>query len=274
MGLKHYKPTSSAIRSRIVLGYEEITNDKPEKRLTRKIKNNAGRNSYGRLTVRHKGGGNKRRYRIIDFKRDKDGVPAVVKSIEYDPNRSSFIALVVYEDGEKRYILAPANITVGQKVFSGIDADIKDGNSLPLYKIPTGTIVHNIELVVGKGGQLARSAGSQVTVMAKNEKYATLKMPSGEIRLVNVKCRATIGAIGNSDNRNILLGKAGASRWRRKRPTVRGSVMNPCDHPHGGGEGKAPIGRDKPRDKWGNPALGYKTRKKKKLSSKYIVRSS
>jgi large subunit ribosomal protein L2 len=272
MGIKKYKPTSPGRRNMSVNTYEEVTKKEPERSLLAPRKKNAGRNVYGRITVRHQGGGAKRKYRIIDFKRSKDGVPAKVAGIEYDPNRSANIALLHYADGEKRYILAPLNLKVGQTVVSGADADIVVGNCLPLANIPVGTMVHNIELKAGKGGQMARSAGSSAQLMAKENNYATLRLPSGEMRMVRLECRATIGVVGNLDHQNVRIGKAGRKRHMGIRPTVRGSVMNPNDHPHGGGEGRAPVGRPGPVTPWGKPALGYKTRKKKKDSDKYIVR--
>ena len=272
MGIKRYKPTSSARRFMSVSTFEEITCTKPERSLLEDQKHNAGRNAQGKITVRHHGGGNKRKYRIIDFKRNKDGIPAVVKTIEYDPNRTANIALLVYQDGEKKYILAPLGLNVGDKLVSGPNADIKPGNALPIENIPVGTMIHNIELQAGKGGQLVRAAGMAAQLMAKEGKYAQIKMPSGEMRLVLVKCKATIGQVGNLDHEIIRIGKAGKKRHMGIRPTVRGSVMNPCDHPHGGGEGRAPIGRKGPVTPWGKPALGYKTRNKKKASNKLIVR--
>jgi large subunit ribosomal protein L2 len=272
MGIKKYKPTSPGRRNMSVNTYEEVTKQEPERSLLAPLKKKAGRNVYGRITVRHQGGGAKRKYRIIDFKRNKDGVPAKVAGIEYDPNRSANIALLHYADGEKRYILAPLNLKVGQTIVSGADADIVVGNCLPLANIPVGTMVHNIELKAGKGGQMARSAGSSAQLMAKENNYATLRLPSGEMRMVRLECRATIGVVGNLDHQNVRVGKAGRKRHMGIRPTVRGSVMNPNDHPHGGGEGRAPVGRPGPVTPWGKPALGYKTRKKKKDSDKYIVR--
>ncbi|MCL0100418.1 50S ribosomal protein L2, partial [Peptococcaceae bacterium] len=254
-----------------VSDFSDITKTEPEKSLVVPLKKNAGRNSSGRITVRHKGGGHKRIYRIIDFKRDKDGVPAKVAAIEYDPNRSARIALLHYLDGEKRYIIAPHGLQVGQMVESGPDADIKVGNALPLANIPVGTIIHNIELYPGHGGQLVRSAGTSAQLMAKEGKYATIRLPSGEMRLVLQTCRATIGQVGNIDHENITIGKAGRSRWLGIRPAVRGSAMNPVDHPHGGGEGKAPIGRH-PVTPWGKPALGVRTRRKNKPTDKFIVK--
>lgn len=272
MSIKHYKPTSPGRRGMSVSSFEDITKTEPEKSLVTKLSKNGGRNVYGRITVRHRGGGEKRKYRIIDFKRNKDGVPATVNAIEYDPNRSANIALLFYADGEKRYILAPNGLKVGDKIESGPGADIKVGNCLPLENIPVGTVIHNIELKSGKGAQMARSAGVFVQLMAKEGKYATLRMPSGEVREVRKECRATIGQVGNVEHENITIGKAGRIRHMGFRPSVRGVVMNPCDHPHGGGEGKAPIGRPAPVTPWGKPTLGYKTRKKNKPSDQYIVR--
>ena len=272
MGIKRYKPTSSARRFMSVSTFEEITCTKPERSLLEDQKHHAGRNAQGKITVRHHGGGNKRKYRIIDFKRNKDGIAAVVKTIEYDPNRTANIALLVYADGEKRYILAPLGLNVGDKVLSGPTADIKPGNALPIENIPVGTMIHNIELQAGKGGQLVRAAGMAAQLMAKEGKYAQVKMPSGEMRLILVKCKATIGQVGNLDHEIIRIGKAGKKRHMGIRPTVRGSVMNPCDHPHGGGEGRAPIGRPGPVTPWGKPALGYKTRKKKNRTDKFILK--
>lgn len=272
MGIKRYKPTSAARRFMSVSTYEEITTTTPCRALLEDQRKSGGRNSYGRITVRHIGGGNKRKYRVIDFKRDKDGVPATVKTIEYDPNRSANIALVVYADGAKRYILAPVGLSVGDKLLSGKDADIKTGNALALEDIPVGTVVHNIELQPGKGGQIARAAGISAQLMAKEGAYATLRMPSGEMRYVPVRCKATIGQVGNLDHEIVRIGKAGKTRHMGIRPTVRGSVMNPCDHPHGGGEGRAPIGRPGPVTPWGKPALGYKTRKHKNKSNKLIIK--
>ena len=272
MGIKRYKPTSSARRFMSVSTFEEITCTKPERSLLEDQKHNAGRNAQGKITVRHHGGGNKRKYRIIDFKRNKDGIPAVVKTIEYDPNRTANIALLVYQDGEKKYILAPLGLNVGDKLVSGPNADIKPGNALPIENIPVGTMIHNIELQAGKGGQLVRAAGMAAQLMAKEGKYAQIKMPSGEMRLVLVTCKATIGQVGNLDHEIIRIGKAGKKRHMGIRPTVRGSVMNPCDHPHGGGEGRAPIGRPGPVTPWGKPALGYKTRKKKNRTDKFILK--
>ena len=272
MGIKHFKAVTPSRRNMTVLTYEEITKKTPEKSLLATKKKNAGRNSYGRITVRHHGGGNRQKYRIIDFKRRKDNVIAEVIGIEYDPNRSSNIALIEYEDKEKAYILAPVGLTVGDKVVSGENVDIKDGNCLPIENIPVGTMIHNIELKPGQGGKLVRAAGQEAQLMAKEGSYAHVRLPSGEMRLVLAKCRATIGTVGNSDHENVKLGKAGRKRNMGIRPTVRGSVMNPVDHPHGGGEGRAPIGRPGPLTPWGKPALGYKTRNKKKLSNKFIVK--
>ncbi len=273
MGIKKYKATSPGIRQMTVLDFDEITKKEPEKSLVVTLKKSGGRNSQGRITVRFRGGGAKRKYRIIDFKRDKDGIPGKVAAIEYDPNRTANIALIHYVDGEKRYILAPNGLRVGDVIESGENADIKVGNSLPLKNIPVGTTVHNIELTPGKGGQLARAAGSEAQLMGKEGKYVTLRLPSGEFRLVLAECRATIGQVGNLDHENVTIGKAGRNRHLGRRPSVRGSAMNPVDHPHGGGEGRAPIGRPTPVTPWGKPALGYKTRKKNKKSDKYIIRS-
>lgn len=272
MPIKFYKPTTPGRRGMTTMDYSELSKVSPEKSLLKPVKKHSGRNNYGRITVRHHGGGNRRKYRIIDFKRNKFDIPAKVLTIEYDPNRSSFIALVQYEDGEKSYILAPQELKVGDTVISGKDADIKAGNALPLTSIPVGTIVHNVELYPGKGGQLARSAGNYAQLMAKEGKYALLRLPSTELRNVPVECMATIGIVSNSEHANINYGKAGRKRHMGWRPTVRGSVMNPNDHPHGGGEGKAPIGRPGPVTPWGKPALGYKTRKTKKASDKLIVK--
>jgi large subunit ribosomal protein L2 len=272
MGIRKYKPTSPGVRGMTVLTYEELSKKKPEKSLLAKKHNKGGRNNTGRITVRHQGGGAKQRYRIIDFKRNKDGIKAKVDSIQYDPNRTSNIALLVYTDSEKRYILAPLGLKTGDVVESGPAADIRVGNALPLENIPIGTLIHNIEMKAGKGGQLARSAGSYVQLMAKDGDYVTLRLPSGETRMVRKECRATIGQVGNIDYANVNIGKAGRKRHMNVRPTVRGSVMNPNDHPHGGGEGKAPIGRSGPVTPWGKPTLGYKTRKKNNPSDKYIVR--
>lgn len=270
--IRRYKPTSPARRFMTVSTFSEITSTKPEKSLLVSKNKSGGRNATGRITVRHIGGGNRVKYRIIDFKRNKDGIPAKVESIQYDPNRTANIALLVYADGEKRYILAPLGLTAGDTVVSGKDADIKVGNCLPLENIPVGTMIHNIELQPGKGGQIARAAGDAAQLMAKEGKYATLRMPSGEMRYVPIRCKATIGQIGNLDNSNISLGKAGRKRHMNVRPTVRGVVMNPCDHPHGGGEGKSPVGMPSPVTPWGKPALGYKTRKHKNKSNKLIIK--
>ncbi len=271
MAVKKYRPTSPGRRFSTTPGFEEVTKSEPEKSLTVSIKRKGGRNNNGRITTRHQGGGHKRLYRIIDFKRDKDGVPGRVASIEYDPNRSARIALIHYFDGEKRYILAPNKLKVGDQIESGPEADIKVGNALPMRRIPTGTTVHNIELHIGKGGQLARSAGTGSQIMAKEGNYAVLRLPSGEMRRVHLDCRATVGQIGNAEHENLTGGKAGRSRWRGVRPTVRGTTMNPVDHPHGGGEGSTPPGRH-PVTPWGVPTLGHKTRKANKPSSKYIIR--
>lgn len=272
MAIRRYKPTSPARRFMSVSAYEEITTNKPEKSLLAVKNKSGGRNATGRITVRHIGGGNRVKYRIIDFRRNKDNIPAKVATIEYDPNRSAFIALLHYVDGEKRYILAPVGLNVGDTIVSGSEADIKVGNSLPLENIPVGTFVHNIEMHPGKGGQIARAAGISAQLMAKEGKYATLRMPSGEMRYILAKCRATIGQVGNVDHEIVSVGKAGKTRHMGVRPTVRGSVMNPCDHPHGGGEGKSPVGRPGPVTPWGKPALGYKTRKKKNPTSKFIIK--
>ena len=273
MAIKTYKPYTPSRRNMTSSAFDEVTKSTPEKSLVVRVKNNAGRNNNGKITVRHRGGGSKTKYRIIDCKRNKDGVPAKVAGIEYDPNRSANIALLHYADGEKRYILAPLGLKVGDVLVSGENAEIKVGNCLPLQNIPVGSNIHNIELVPGKGGQMVRSAGNVAQLMAKEGKYATLRLPSGEMRLVPINCRATIGQVGNADHELIKIGKAGRKRHMGIRPTVRGSVMNPNDHPHGGGEGRAPIGRPSPMTPWGKPALGYKTRNKKKKSNKYIVRS-
>ena len=272
MGIKRYKPTSPARRFMTVSTFEEITCTKPERSLLEDQRHTAGRNAQGRITVRHHGGGNKRKYRIIDFRRNKDGIEAVVKTIEYDPNRTANIALLVYKDGEKRYILAPLGLNVGDKLVSGKDADIKVGNALPLEFIPVGTMIHNIELQPGKGGQIARAAGMAAQLMAKEGNLATLKMPSGEMRYVSVRCKATVGQVGNLDHEIVRVGKAGKTRHMGIRPTVRGSVMNPNDHPHGGGEGRCPIGHAGPLTPRGKPALGYKTRKKKNKTDKFILK--
>ena len=272
MGIRKYNPTSPGVRGMTVSTFEEITTGTPEKSLTTTLKKNAGRNFRGKITVRHRGGGARRKYRIIDFKRNKDGIPGKVATIEYDPNRSANIALIVYADGEKRYIIAPQGLTVGTTVYSGPEADIQIGNALPLANIPVGTIIHNVELKPGRGAQMVRSAGNGAQLMAKEGKYAQVRLPSGEVRKVLMVCRATIGEVGNADHSNIQIGKAGRKRHMGWRPTVRGSVMNPNDHPHGGGEGRAPVGRKSPVTPWGKPALGYKTRKKNKPSNKYIVK--
>lgn len=272
MGIKKYNPTSPGLRGMTVSTFEEITTDTPEKSLTVTLKKHSGRNSRGKITVRHRGGGYRPKYRIIDFKRNKDGIPGTVATIEYDPNRSANIALINYADGEKRYIIAPEGLTVGNKIESGTQADIRVGNALPLANIPVGTVIHNIEMKPGKGGQLVRSAGNGAQLMAKEGKDAQVRLPSGEVRKVRIECRATIGEVGNGDHANISIGKAGRKRHMGIRPTVRGSVMNPNDHPHGGGEGKTGIGRVSPVTPWGKPALGYKTRKKNKASDKYIVK--
>ena len=272
MGIKVYNPYTPSRRNMTGLDFDVITTDKPEKSLLVSKKKTAGRNNQGKITVRHHGGGNRQKYRIIDFKRNKDNIPAKVASIEYDPNRTANIALLVYEDGTKSYILAPAGLKVGDKLMNGSEAEIKVGNCLPLADIPVGTEIHNIELVPGKGGQLVRSAGNSAQLMAKEGKYATLRLPSGEMRMVPLNCRASIGVIGNGDHNLVKIGKAGRKRHMGIRPTVRGSVMNPNDHPHGGGEGRAPVGRPSPMTPWGKPAMGLKTRKKKKQSNKLIIR--
>ena len=272
MGVKHFRPYTPSRRNMTVSDFAEITKKTPEKSLLAKKKEKAGRNSYGRITVRHQGGGNRQKYRIIDFKRRKDNMEATVIGIEYDPNRSANIALIQYEDGTKAYILAPQGLTDGDKVISGETADIKAGNCMPIDSIPVGTLIHNVELNPGQGGKLVRTAGQSAQLMAKEGKYATLRLPSGEMRKVLSVCRATIGVIGNADHENVKLGKAGRKRHMGWRPEVRGSVMNPVDHPHGGGEGKAPVGHAGPMTPWGKPALGYKTRNKKKQSNKLIVK--
>ena len=272
MGIKKFNPYTPSRRHMTSSDYSEITASKPEKSLVVTLQKSSGRNNQGKITVRHRGGGSRRKYRIIDFKRKKDGIPATVKSIEYDPNRTANIALVAYADGEKAYILAPIGLKVGQQIMNGPEAEIHVGNCLPLQNIPVGTQIHNIELYPGKGGQLVRAAGNSAQLMAKEGKYATLRLPSGEMRMVPIICRATIGQVGNADHELINIGKAGRKRNMGIRPTVRGSVMNPNDHPHGGGEGRAPIGRPGPCTPWGKPALGLKTRKKKKSSNKLIVR--
>jgi len=272
MGIKKYNPTSPGRRFMTVSTFEEITKFEPEKSLLEPLKKTAGRNSYGRITVRHRGGGAKRKYRIIDFKRDKVDIPATVIGIEYDPNRSANIALLEYADGERRYIIAPYGLTDGMTVISSENADIKPGNCLPIRNIPVGTLIHNIELSPGKGGQLVRSAGNYAQLMAKEGDYAQVRLPSGEVRLIRMECKATIGQVGNIDHENISIGKAGRKRHMGWRPTVRGVVMNPVDHPHGGGEGKSPIGMPSPVTPWGKPALGYKTRKRNKASNQFIIK--
>ncbi|EJH4645368.1 50S ribosomal protein L2 [Staphylococcus delphini] len=272
MALKHYKPITNGRRNMTTLDFAEITKSEPEKSLLQPLPKKAGRNNQGKLTVRHHGGGHKRQYRVIDFKRNKDGIPGKVDSIQYDPNRSANIALIVYADGEKRYIIAPKGLEVGQIIESGSDADIKVGNALPLKDIPVGSVIHNIELKPGRGGQLARSAGASAQVLGKEGKYVLVRLRSGEVRMILSTCRATIGQVGNLQHELVNIGKAGKSRWLGKRPTVRGSVMNPNDHPHGGGEGRAPIGRPSPMSPWGKPTLGKKTRRGKKRSDKLIVR--
>lgn len=272
MPIKKYKPTSPARRAMSVSTFEEITTSTPEKSLLAPLPKKAGRNNQGKITTRHQGGGHKRKYRIIDFKRNKDGIPGKVATIEYDPNRSANIALIHYADGEKRYIIAPKGLKVGDTIFSGPQSDIKIGNSLPMENIPVGTVIHNIELKPGKGAQLVRAAGGEAQLLGKEEKYVTVRLASGEVRKLLKVCRATIGSVGNEDHELISIGKAGRSRHLGKRPEVRGVVMNPNDHPHGGGEGRAPIGRKSPMSPWGKPTLGYKTRKKKNASDKYIVR--
>ncbi|MGI5939116.1 MAG: 50S ribosomal protein L2 [Thermoleophilia bacterium] len=271
MAIKNYKPTSPGRRFAATPAFREITKSRPEKALTRPVKRKGGRNNNGRITTRHQGGGHKRRYRVIDFKRDKDGVPGRVASIEYDPNRSCRIALIVYRDGEKRYILAPNKLNVGDVVEAGPTADIRVGCALPIRNIPVGTVVHNIELHKGRGGQIARSAGASAQVMAKENDYAIVRLPSGEMRMIHLGCRATVGEIGNAEHENLATGKAGRRRWMGARPAVRGTTMNPVDHPHGGGEGSTPPGRN-PVTPWGVPTLGHKTRKAKNPSNKYIVR--
>ena len=272
MGMKHFNPTTPSLRNMTVSTFDEITKKTPEKSLLATKKKNAGRNSYGRITVRHQGGGNRQKYRIVDFKRKKDDMTATVIGIEYDPNRSANIALIEYEDGERAYILAPIGLTDGNKVVSGEKADIKPGNCMKIENIPVGTMIHNIELNPGQGGKLVRAAGQDAQLMAKEGKYAHVRLPSGEMRLVLSVCRATIGTVGNQEHENVKIGKAGRKRHMGIRPTVRGSVMNPVDHPHGGGEGKAPIGHAGPMTPWGKPALGYKTRKKNNRTDKFIVK--
>jgi len=273
MGIKKYKPTSPGRRFMSVLTYDEITTDKPEKSLLEPLHSKGGRNNQGKITVRHQGGGVKRKYRVIDFKRNKDGIPGRVATIEYDPNRSAFIALINYADGEKRYIIAPNGLKVGTTIMSGVEGiDIKVGNAMPLASMPVGTVIHNIELKPGKGAQLARAAGAEAQLLSKEGEYCHVRLASGEVRLIRSECRATIGQVGNLDHELVNIGKAGKNRYRGIRPTVRGVVMNPNDHPHGGGEGRAPIGRKSPMSPWGKPTLGKKTRKKKKASDKFIVR--
>ena len=272
MPVKVYKPTTPSRRGMSVLTFEEITAKKPERSLLVSLKKHSGRNSYGRITVRHKGGGVRRKYRLIDFKRNTTDAEATVVSIEYDPNRSANIALIQYEDGKKAYIIAPDKLSVGDKIRSSVEADIKPGNCLPLEFSPLGTLVHNVEMHPGKGAQLVRAAGMYAQVMAKENGYAQLRLPSGEVRMIALNCKATVGTVGNSDHENVNLGKAGRKRHMGIRPTVRGSVMNPCDHPHGGGEGKSPVGRPGPVTPWGKPAMGYKTRSKKNKSDKFIVK--
>ncbi|MBY7141686.1 50S ribosomal protein L2 [Virgibacillus sp. NKC19-3] len=272
MAIKKFRPTSNGRRNMSTSDFAEVTTDTPEKSLLSPVYKRGGRNNQGKLTVRHQGGGHKRQYRMIDFKRDKDGIPGRVATVEYDPNRTANIALINYVDGEKRYILAPKGMKVGQKIEAGENADIKTGNALPLANIPVGTIIHNIELKPGRGGQLARSAGAEAQILGREDKYTLVRLGSGEVRLVLSTCRATIGQVGNIEHELIRVGKAGRRRWKGVRPTVRGSVMNPNDHPHGGGEGRAPIGLDSPVSPWGKPTIGYKTRKRNKPSDKYIVR--
>jgi len=272
MAVKQFKPTSAGVRGMSRIENSDITTDQPHKPLLRKLKKHSGRNNYGRITVRHQGGGQKHHYRVIDFKRNKLDIPGVVSTVEYDPNRNVRISLVTYADGDKRYILKPEGLKVGDAVMAGPNSEIKPGNALPLRNIPLGTVVHNIEMVPGRGGQMVRSAGGSAQLVAKEGEFATLRLPSTEMRMVRIDCYATVGVLGNADQKNLNLGKAGRKRHMGIRPTVRGSVMNPVDHPHGGGEGKAPIGRPTPVTPWGKPTLGYKTRKKKNPSSKYIVR--
>ena len=274
MAIKVYKPTSPARRFMSVLSYDELTKKAPEKALTTDLRKRAGRNNTGKITVRHQGGGVRRKYRIIDFRRNKDGVPARVSAIEYDPNRTCFIALLVYADGEKRYILSPLDLKVGDTVMSGAEADIKPGNALPINNIPVGTLIHNIEIKPGQGGQMVRSAGTAAQLMAKEGKYAQVRLPSGEVRRVLTTCRATIGQVGNTDHENVRIGKAGRKRHMGVRPTVRGVVMNPVDHPHGGGEGRSPVGMPAPMSPWGKPTQGVKTRKHRKYSDKLIVKKA
>ena len=273
MAIKNYKPTSNGRRNMSGMDFSTITTDKPEKSLLRPLHKRGGRNAQGRMTVRHQGGGHKRQYRVIDFKRNKDGIPGRVATIEYDPNRSANIALIHYADGEKRYILAPKGLEVGQTIESGENADIKVGNALPLGNIPVGTVIHNVELKPGRGGQLARSAGAEAQILGREGKYTLVRLASGEVRLILTTCRATVGQVGNIEHELLTIGKAGRSRWLGKRPAVRGSAMNPVDHPHGGGEGRTPIGRKSPVSPWGQKTLGYKTRKRNKHSDKYILRN-
>lgn len=272
MAIKTYKPTTASRRNMTVTNYTQLSKVDPEKSLLEPLKKNSGRNSYGRITVRHRGGGNRTKYRVVDFKRLKDGVNATVQSIEYDPNRSAYIALIQYEDGVKSYIIAPHGLKVGDVICSGDGADIKPGNALKIKSIPVGTLIHNIELFPGRGAQLVRAAGNSAQLMAKENGYAQVRLPSGEVRMVSLECKATIGQVGNLDHENMSIGKAGRKRHMGWRPTVRGVVMNPCDHPHGGGEGKSPVGMPGPVTPWGKPTLGYKTRKKNKHSNKYIVK--
>jgi large subunit ribosomal protein L2 len=272
MAVKQYKPTSAGVRGMSKLETADITTHEPHKPLLRKLKQHAGRNNYGRITTRHQGGGNKKHYRLIDFRRDKRDIPGVVSTVEYDPNRNVRISLVTYADGEKRYILKPEGLKVGDKVMAGINSEIKPGNALPLRNIPLGSVVHNIEMTPGRGGQMVRSAGGSAQLVAKEGDFATLRLPSSEMRMVRIDCYATIGSLSNAEYKNLSLGKAGRKRHLGIRPTVRGSVMNPVDHPHGGGEGRAPIGRPTPVTPWGKPTLGYKTRSRRKASNKYIVR--
>jgi len=272
MAVKQFKPTSAGVRGMSRLENADITTDQPYKPLLKKLKKHSGRNNYGRITTRHQGGGHKKHYRVIDFRRNKHGIPGTVTTVEYDPNRNVRISLITYADGEKRYILKPEELKVGDQVMSGPTAEIKVGNALPIKNIPLGTVVHNIEMIPGRGGQMVRSAGGGAQLVAKEGEYATLRLPSSEMRMVRSDCYATIGSLSNAEYKNLNLGKAGRKRHMGIRPTVRGSVMNPVDHPHGGGEGKAPIGRPTPVTPWGKPTLGYKTRKKKKATSKYIVR--
>jgi large subunit ribosomal protein L2 len=273
MAIRNYKPTTNGLRNMSVLEYKKVlTTDKPEKSLLKPKNKKAGRNNQGKITVRHQGGGAKQKYRIIDFKRNKDGIKGIVATIEYDPNRTANIALINYADGEKRYIIAPKNLEVGTAIYSGPDADIKIGNALPLANIPMGTVIHNIEMKPGKGAQIARSAGASAQLLGKEDKYAVIRLTSGEVRKILLTCRATVGEVGNEFYELVKIGKAGRKRHMGVRPTVRGSVMNPNDHPHGGGEGRAPVGRKSPMTPWGKPALGLKTRKKNKQSNKYIVR--